>query len=251
MKRTSRKPSKLSESTQRHLNAYAIAASAAGVGMLALAQPAEAKIIYTKTHKVIGSNGTYNLDVNHDGTVDFIIREWGTALFAKEAYGNAVRGYAERSSQVLASALKRDAQIGPGTVGFVKSGYYGEGMAYAGNTNGTTWAAGPWVNVNNRYLGLKFKIDGKTHYGWARLSVKVKGLNITATLTGYAYESTPNKSILAGQTQGKCDDPATPNSAQQQASQSRTAVADPSSSAPQPASLGMLARGAVQVLRWR
>jgi hypothetical protein len=43
MNRPSRKPSTLSESLQRHLNAYALAASAAGVGMSALAQPAEAK----------------------------------------------------------------------------------------------------------------------------------------------------------------------------------------------------------------
>ncbi len=57
MKRTSRKPSTLSESLQRHLNAYALAASAAGVGMLALAQPAEAKIVYHRTHHVIGPVG--------------------------------------------------------------------------------------------------------------------------------------------------------------------------------------------------
>jgi hypothetical protein len=45
MKRSSRKASKLSESLRRHLNAYALAASAAGVGMLALTQHAEAKIV--------------------------------------------------------------------------------------------------------------------------------------------------------------------------------------------------------------
>jgi hypothetical protein len=53
MNRPSRKPSTLSESLQRHLNAYALAASAAGVGMSALAQPAEAKIVYTKTDVTI------------------------------------------------------------------------------------------------------------------------------------------------------------------------------------------------------
>jgi hypothetical protein len=43
----------LSESTQRCLNSYALAATAAGVGVLALALPAEAKIVYTAAHHVI------------------------------------------------------------------------------------------------------------------------------------------------------------------------------------------------------
>jgi hypothetical protein len=63
---------------------------------------------------------------------------------------------------------------------------------------------GRWDNVNNRYLGVKFTINGKVHYGWARLSVtnlKDK-FRITATLTGYAYETIPNKPIIAGKTKG-------------------------------------------------
>jgi hypothetical protein len=40
---------------------YALAASAAGVGVLVLAQPAEAKIIYTKAHHLIPPNTHYNL----------------------------------------------------------------------------------------------------------------------------------------------------------------------------------------------
>jgi hypothetical protein len=59
---------------------------------------------------------------------------------------------------------------------------------------------GQRVNVTNRYLGLKFKIDKKNHYGWARLSVQQQGGQIIATLTGYAYETVPGKGIRAGQT---------------------------------------------------
>ncbi len=39
-----RTPSRLSDSLHHRLNMYALAASAAGVGVLALAQPAEAEI---------------------------------------------------------------------------------------------------------------------------------------------------------------------------------------------------------------
>lgn len=47
MKRSSgpRKTASLSQSTNHKLNTYALAASAAGVGILALIQPAQAKIV--------------------------------------------------------------------------------------------------------------------------------------------------------------------------------------------------------------
>jgi hypothetical protein len=52
---------------------YALAAGAAGVGVLALAQPVEAKIVYTPAHRVIGPDMKYLLDLNHDGLTDFTI----------------------------------------------------------------------------------------------------------------------------------------------------------------------------------
>jgi hypothetical protein len=50
---------------------YALAASAAGVSLLALASPAEAKIVYTKTHRLLPGGKEIFLDLNHDGTNDF------------------------------------------------------------------------------------------------------------------------------------------------------------------------------------
>jgi hypothetical protein len=73
---------------------------------------------------------------------------------------------------------------------------------------------GLWANggkgVKDRYLGFKFAIYGKTHYGWARLNVKVgysDEVYINAALTGYAYETIPNKPIITRQDQrpGRCD----------------------------------------------
>jgi len=66
---------------------------------------------------------------------------------------------------------------------------------------------GPWANngkgVKKRYLGLKFMIHGQVHFGWARLNVAMKRSKIRGTLTGYAYETIPNKPIIAGKTRGK------------------------------------------------
>src|SRR5271155_5870254 len=63
---------KLSESAVHQLNQYALGAAAAGVGILALAHPAEAKIIYTRADTSIPVNGgLIELDLNHDGINDF------------------------------------------------------------------------------------------------------------------------------------------------------------------------------------
>ncbi len=87
MKRTSRKPSELSQSLQRNLKAYALAASAAGVGMLAL--PAEAKIVYRPTHIYIPLHHPVGLDLNGDGIVDFKI---GRYRYAFKSYTYSVSG---------------------------------------------------------------------------------------------------------------------------------------------------------------
>jgi len=203
--RPPRTPSTLPESVHQQLNLYTLAATAAGASLLALAQPSEAKVIYTKTYKLIGTNGFYGLDLNHDSIIDFIIQESGApfswsgnnALAVKEAYGNGVMG-----SNKLASALGHGAPIGPKQHFLATSSALGEVMAASGcSADGGCSSDGKWRNVTNRYLGLKFKIVGKTHYGWARLNVQIQaGHDIVAILTGYAYETIPRKEIKAGQT---------------------------------------------------
>ena len=222
-----RSTAELSDSVHHQLNMYALAASAAGVGMLALAQPAEAKIVYTPVHLVL-SRGPLAIDLDNDGTVDFVLldkyhRNGQTTnnfwLYVNPAHsGNAAAG-SQGTYFRSAFALNRGSQIGP------KDRFNGNLMAFACSFMSTTDChVGNWFDVSNRYLGLKFRIDGKTHYGWARLNVSFKlNKGIIATLTGYAYESVPSKPIIAGETHGAND-----------------ALA----SGTQPASLGALAAGA-------
>jgi hypothetical protein len=66
-----RTPSRLSESLDKSLLSYAVAAGAAGVGVLALAPAAHAKIIYTPANVTIVPNQAMGLDLNHDGIRDF------------------------------------------------------------------------------------------------------------------------------------------------------------------------------------
>jgi len=191
---------------QQQLNAYALAAAAAGVGILALAQRSEAEIIYTPTHKVIGDDSTYRLDFASHGTTNLTIQnnysrrcttQEGSCFFSQKLFATMTGRNQVVYNVFGASAMKPGMRIGP------ERAFQGgkEGMARLGSWSRTSTATGNWINVKNRYLGVRFSIKGKIHYGWARLSVRVQlPLAITATLTGYAYETIPNKPILAGQT---------------------------------------------------
>jgi hypothetical protein len=224
---------------EHRLNSYALAASAAGVGLLALVQPAEGKIVYTKANVTIGYGGVgrYTLDLNHDGVPDFYIGVFSNSCTTECEALLSVTGKIERAikgnrrGSFWAYALRQGAKIG-GTKEF--DGYFYALMAGYDNAL-TTTKFGYWANggkgVKNRYLGLRFPVKLNTYYAWARLSVRFskKGGRdrVTATLTGYAYETVPGKPIIAGKTHGK--DVVTV----------------------EPATLGHLAQGASAIPAWR
>jgi len=221
---------------------YVLAASAAGVSALALVQPVESKIIYTPAHVKIGFGGVqeYKLDLNHDGIYDFRISTFqSVSTAALGARGNNYNGNSVRivnqGQQRHAAALFPGEHIGArGTFAF------GADMVSEFTINGTsTRISGPWANVRNRYLGFKFKYGGRTHYGWARLNVTAgRHREITALLTGYAYETIPNRPIVTGQTtDGLSNEGA-----------HFGAIRFPT---PQPATLGILALGSPGLSIWR
>ena len=58
---------------------------------------------------------------------------------------------------------------------------------------------GNWCTANDKFLGLRFTINGSDiHYGWAKLDVDAATLSWT--LKEFAFNSTPNELIKAGQT---------------------------------------------------
>jgi hypothetical protein len=253
---TKRAATRLGANLDKNLMSYAIAAGAAGVGLLASAQPADAKIVYTPAHKNIGAK-TF-IDLNHDGINDFkltLIRtshceggctttgmRHGTAF--QVTYARLSAFGVAKANQIygqgkLASALPAGVRVGP------KSKFPGGNVmatvnAISGNTEGHYGAwAGTGAGVQHRFLGLKFKIHGKTHFGWARFNVTLSPkATIQATLTGYAYETVADKPIVTGRTQGpEVNDEAT-----------SAKVSVPASV---PASLGMLAQGSSGLVAWR
>jgi hypothetical protein len=208
-----RELTRLAGKLELRLATYAAAASAAGVGILALAQPSAAEIIYTDTHlRVI--KGTL-LDLNHDGVNDFQFTGFRSVYFVTQSGGARPR-YSNAALSVLgegpdnqvfgasyASALKAGATIGP-------SGKFPGGPRIGRDHDklGVSYylrAYGPWQSnpygIRNRYLGVKFKVNGEIHYGWVRMNVHFQPFAyIFPEITGYAYETEAGKSIRAGQT---------------------------------------------------
>lgn len=189
---------------EKALTGYATGAVAAGVAALALAQPSDAEVVYTPANVKI--SGSYALDLNNDGTPDFTFNKW--ELF--ESAGHIALFYLNFDvvgNGILIGPLAKGAKIGPLQAFISHAGSYGDAFMYGTSSffrSGSDQHAsfGPWVKQTNKYVGLKFLIDNKFHYGWARVSRDTTG----TTLTGYAYETVPGIRILAGQTAGNESD---------------------------------------------
>lgn len=259
----------LSSRLEKNLWAYAAAASAAGVGMLASPQTAQAKIVYTPVNANVKLG--YTLDLNHDGIADFYLVQGGTASIAGSSHFSYLQVCHIPENNASHQCVQSSSSIQPNkdnTVRIVSSGAaalpagakiaFGEkfqvpglaadmvGREFYSGSNTAQHFNGPWANggkgVHDRYLGFKFKINGQFHYGWARLSVTTPAHGAyTATLTGYAYETVPNKGIVAGQTSGT----------DEVGAMELTAPMVPANEAYRPASLGLLGRGASGLTIWR
>jgi|SRR5271165_633471 len=221
--RQSRKTFKISNSLSRRLNTYAQVASAAGVSVLALAAASEAKVVYTETNQVTHTGFPLYIDLNNDGIKDFVLHtlfyrgssglEVGLDASGFDNAANLVAGRRVSSGGgyffSAASALPAGARIGPKGNFSVRQPFMAVEL-FAKNVGSQYSDLGRWAGngkgVTNRYLGLKFVVNGEVHYGWARLSVTLghhrQVGDVSATLTGYAYETVPDKPITAGQTTG-------------------------------------------------
>lgn len=213
-------PVALTHSLDHKLFGCAAAASAAGVSMMALVQPSQAEIVYTPTNQTISINrGPVALDLNNDGVADFFLTNTSrfyTGAFASRrgaafpTGGGSIRLhrldiFPQPGNRVLitggsyASVLRASRKVGP-----ADKWYDTRAWMEICSSGSFLSDRGPWRDVKARYLGLAFSVGGETHFGWARLNVsRLKGsCQITAVLTGYAYETIPGKSIAAGETSG-------------------------------------------------
>jgi hypothetical protein len=238
----------LCHSLNRRLNVYALAANAAGAGLLAMPQPLQAEVVFTPAQITL-SNGPLAIDLNNDGAVDFILSNnsvgGGCCFYTRklDVTGGFV-GSSQNSIEGLgtnAVALEAGAVVGPHDL-FLAAPL---NMATAFNdSNSFFFIFGPFANKRERFLGLRFTINGENHYGWAEFRIVRAGFSgskpiISATLSGYAYETVPNRPLVAGVAESVSDGSAAPSDA------------SPSAAGPQPATLGLLALGSPGLSVWR
>jgi hypothetical protein len=238
----------LAKTFEKRLSVYSASAVMAGVGLVALVQPAEGEIVVSHVNiQICGST----IDLNNDGKPDFSFPCYASQyehsfyvkmMVAPLTGGKAVGG-ARGSAGPYASALGSGAKIGPSahfssSVGIEQLQVERSGGGQSISTYSQYSLIGQWGNKGPRYLGVKFLIKGQTHYGWIRMSVTRRNhhaQSLNGTITEFAYETTANKAITAGATK---DDSAS-------AKKPDTGPRNPNGS------LGILALGAEGIPMWR
>jgi len=244
-KTTSQSTVRLGRHLEKNLVAYAAAASA---GLLS-AQSAQAEVIFTASNTPMAiaqlnqGAALTPLDLTGTGAPQFGFAMSSTKNFM---YSGTTAGFKfflkvvpAQGNAVVQGAQAPTASAVPAGVKIGAQQKFGNGdlyLAINSFNNGQSRNSGTWRNVEFAYVGLKFLINGQVHYGWARVKFPFPGGTIYPqgdyypSIYGYAYESTPNAPIVAGQTSGTA-----PHTADASAT----------------AGLGMLAAGASAVKNWR
>ena len=195
---------------ENKLKAYS--ALAAGVTALAAAGTAQGQIVYTdvnpdRTLTAAATADTMNIDMNHDGTVDFqfSLRTYGTANVQANLYpadpstGQVLGSLVSYTSLGYITALALNDPISASLTWNAGVGQWILASVY----NGTNY--GNLGDGAEHYIGVYFGDGTNTYYGWIRVSgVPATGANVT--VMDYAYNTTAGAQILAGQMTVGIDD---------------------------------------------
>ncbi len=66
----------------------------------------------------------------------------------------------------------------------------------------TGTSTGNFDAAGDQYVGVRFNLNGgaDTHFGWVLVNVERSGTQLSVTIKEYAYNTTPDEPILAGDT---------------------------------------------------
>ncbi|MBI2269974.1 MAG: T9SS type A sorting domain-containing protein [Bacteroidetes bacterium] len=159
----------------------------------------QSQIVYTDINPdtiVDASKGVghynYFLDLNNDGTKDFEIRHFrpDSTFMAVEIYCK------DTNTQILIFSGNEVFQLTTENIVLKSPPFNGTWVCSVFNSSNSAqivYSGGS----NDFYVGLRIKISGKWHYGWARLNTPKNFSKIT--IRDYAYNTVADQQILTGQ----------------------------------------------------
>jgi len=204
------------------LSAKLLSYSAAAGALLAIGANAEAQVTYTDVDPdalvalpdTVGAS-IFEIDMNSDGNTDVTIVAGNGDWYYSAGVSNwmSIRALNGSGAEVALQSsylsgwggtyyfgkrFDADAVIGPDeSFGYSSWSFQ---LGWLGTyATGLTYNTGPWVDgETDKYLGIRFSVDGGTsyHYGWVRLDVA--GDQSEVLVKDYAYEETADKAIRAG-----------------------------------------------------
>ncbi|MFI5171028.1 MAG: T9SS type A sorting domain-containing protein [Chitinophagales bacterium] len=209
----------------KKLAGYSVMAGA----FLATAGDANALIVYHDEDPDFEStvNELYEIDLDDDGTVDVTLYPFqyvvsgsttgglfGTSfvndVFAIPGSGNYVAGSVGAANYGYPYALDSGSVVDDAQSFLSYSadprGYGLLSLAYSRNNiidgvPAQLFYSGNWIGgVDDKFLGVKFDIDGDYHFGWIRMDVGSD--NASFTVKDWAYEAVADAGIETGQTTG-------------------------------------------------
>ena len=200
-------------------------------GISSAVSAANAQVVYTDINPdflLTGNFNTYNLDLNNDSISDFTFTNIDYYYNSTSTSGSNVTTSVANvvGAAIGNNVLNNSWMVGPSTSFYEPlslnqgdligasasfSSYYissssSIGAPIAANLNYQNFLNGVLISSSNYFfgdfvidqegiIGVKFNISGDIHYGWVRVEVSSDKL---LSIKDYAYESTPNSPIIAG-----------------------------------------------------
>lgn len=162
---------------------------------------ASGQIVYTDIadETVDGANPRYAIDLNNDATGDYLFGANGTnfAFIFPVSSSSASTFNSNLIVGFTSAPYNYPSNLSAGTIIDAANPTF-DGARGDFNYSSCGYPGSQFCDGMDGYVGFHFYVGANLHFGWARIQVDPSGGSII--VKDYAYESTPNTAIEAGQT---------------------------------------------------
>jgi len=187
----------------------------AALAASAIASEASSQVVYTNmADTTLVNNGDFfDISLNNDGVMEvrLSISKYtstnGPIYVRRSSAGAEALNFADINMTMVSTSYGTySAAVGFSLNDTISSNanIWSNGSAYVGGyayityqTNVYTGSIGQFPGAGDKYLGVQFLVGANLHYGWVRLDLSSNSDSLT--IKDYAYESSPNTQILAGE----------------------------------------------------